>query len=295
MESGLLNYKYAVTSFEPAKKSKKSKAADTSVPTINWESITAANLSSLILATDGKPNQKCSVQVTDDSGEYSSILTADITISADMFKHFGDQADEPTDYTADLKGWDGALINSDPQYEMSATAANGVITLTSSHANLNTRKEDNGAILYKEVEGDFLIQTKVVALDGQEARRTPAYNEGGLIVLDDSGMRGQEIIHVGAFPSYNCGNMLTHVRGYSRPQYPRGNGWDYDPYLQIERTGDTFTIRTSKDGKSWTDMPGSPIQAPQLHGKKLKVGLYQTTYTDNKSWVSFDEFNLWEK
>jgi hypothetical protein len=108
-------------------------------------------------------------------------------------------------------------------------------------------------------------------------------------------MRGQEIIHVGAFPSYNCGNMLTHVRGYSRPQYPRGNGWDYDPYLQIERTGDTFTIRTSKDGKSWTDMPGSPIQAPQLQGKKLKVGLYQTTYTDNKSWVSFDEFNLWEK
>ena len=82
--------------------------------------------------------------------------------------------------------------------------------------------------------------------------------------------------------------------GNSRPQYPRGNGWDYDPYLQIERTGDIFTIRTSQDGKSWTDMPGSPINAPQLNGKKLKVGLYQTTYTDNKSWVSFDEFDLWE-
>ena len=41
-------------------------------------------------------------------------------------------------------------------------------------------------------------------------------------------------------------------------------------------------------------MPGSPINAPQLNGKKLKVGLYQTTYTDNKSWVSFDEFDLWE-
>ena len=298
IESGLLNYKYAVTGIDSPKKSKGSRTSSDSKETntpINWESITAANLSSLILATDGKPNQKCSVQVTDDSGEYSSILTADITISADMFKHFGDQADEATDYTADLKGWDGTLINDDPRYDMSAVAANGVITLTSSHANLNTRKQDNGAILYKEVEGDFLMQAKVVALDGQEARRTPAYNEGGIIVLDDSGMRGQEIIHVGAFPSYNCGNMLTHVRGFSRPQFPRGNGWDYDPYLQIERTGDTFTIRTSKDGKSWTDMPGSPIQAPQLRGKKLKVGLYQTTYTDNKSWVSFDEFNLWEK
>ena len=177
---------------------------------------------------------------------------------------------------------------------MSTQAVDGAIKLTSANANLNTRKEDNGIILYKELEGDFLVQTKVVALDGQAEHRTPAYNEGGLIVLDDSGNRGQEIIHIGVFPNYNCGNMLTHVRGYSRPQYPRGNGWNYDPYLQIERTGDIFTIRTSQDGKSWTDMPGSPIHAPQLNGKKLKVGLYQTTYTNNKSWVSFDEFDLWE-
>jgi regulation of enolase protein 1 (concanavalin A-like superfamily) len=88
--------------------------------------------------------------------------------------------------------------------------------------------------------------------------------------------------------------MLTHV-GMGRPQYPRSNGWNYDPYLQIERIGDTFHVRTSKDGKSWTDMPGAPISAPQMKGKKLKVGLYQTTYSNNHSWVSFDEFSLWQK
>ena len=296
MESGLLNYRYAVTSFDKPWNSKGSKNSSKSPSnsTIDWSTIPSTNLSSLILATDGKATQKCLVQVTDDSGQFSRILSADITIAADQFVHFGDKADKPADYIANKEGWDGVLANGDPQYAMSAQAVDGAIKLTSANANLNTRKEDNGIILYKELEGDFLVQTKVVALDGQAEHRTPAYNEGGLIVLDDSGNRGQEIIHIGVFPNYNCGNMLTHVRGYSRPQYPRGNGWNYDPYLQIERTGDIFTIRTSQDGKSWTDMPGSPINAPQLNGKKLKVGLYQTTYTDNKSWVSFDEFDLWE-
>lgn len=271
VESGLLSYKYTVQG-----------------------SNASSNQSSLILATDGKPTQTCTVQVTDDSGKFSTTLTAEISIAADQFKHFADYGDKTTDYTINKEGWDGAIINSEPKCEMSAKAADGVITLTSANANLDARKENNGAIIYKEVEGDFLVQAKVTALDGQERRSTPAYNEGGILVLDDSG-RSQEIIHIGVFPNYNCGNMLTHVRGFSRPQYPRGNGWDYDPYLQIERTGDTFTIRTSKDGKTWTDMPGSPINAPQLNGKRLKVGLYQTTYTNNKSWVAFDEFDLWER
>ena len=73
------------------------------------------------------------------------------------------------------------------------------------------------------------------------------------------------------------------------------NGWEYDPFLQIERVGDMFYVRTSPDGNIWSDMPGSPIYAPQMKNKVLKVGIYQTTYSNNKSWVSFDEFNLWQK
>ena len=285
VESGLLSYQYTAVGSD--KKPRKEQ-------TVNWEGVAASNNSSLILATNGKPVQTCLVQVTDDSGKFARTLTAEVSVSADQFAHFGDRADQSADYVKDKAGWDGVLVNSDPKCEMSAVAADGVITLTSANANLDARRENNGAILYKEVEGDFLAQVKVCALDGQAEYRTPAYNEGGLLVLDDSG-RGQEIIHLGVFPSYNCGNMLTHVRGYGRPQYPRGNGWDYEPYLQIERTGDTFTVRTSKDGQTWTEMPGSPIHAPQLQGKKLKVGLYQTTYTNNKSWVAFDDFDLWER
>jgi len=279
MESGLLSYRYGVTSDIKAKECAYNEPS---------------NASSLIIATDGKKQQKCFVNITDDSETFTRTLTAEIALSADQFNHFSDKGDKNTDYTTDKTGWDGIIINDNPDCKISAKAENGMITIASANTNLTARKSENGPILYKEIEGDFLVQAKVTDLDGQKRRSTPAYNEGGIIVLDQAARRGQEIIHLGVFPNYNCGNMLTHV-GPGRPQFPRSNGWNYDPYLQIERIGNTFYVRTSRDGKSWTDMPGAPIHAPQMNGKKLKVGLYQTTYSNNHSWVSFDEFNLWQK
>ena len=288
VESGLLTYKFVVIE-DNAKDSKGIIKHD-----IKWEDISESNGSALIFSTNGSVNQKCFVQVTDDSGNFQKILTTEIKINGDQFIHFTEQAEHSHDYVSNKGAWDGIMANLDETCQMSVRAMNGVITLASANTNLNNNSKENGPILYKEIKGDFLIQTKVVAVDGQERRSTPAYNEGGLLVMDDSNPRRQEIIHIGVFPGYDCGNMLTHV-GRGRPQFPRGNGWEYDPYLQIERTGETFHIRTSPDGLTWREMPGSPIYAPHLKEKTLKVGLYQTTYSNNRSWVSFDDFNLWQK
>ena len=284
VESGLLTYKYVVTE----------KQTNTENDAIDWEKINDSRTSSMILSTNGKANQKCFVLVTDDSGNFHKTLTVDIRMSENQFVHFCDQAEQVKDYVQEKGNWDGVKANLDEACQLSVRAENGAITLTSANTNLNNNSKENGPILYKEVKGDFLAQIKVVAVDGQERRSTPAYNEGGLLIMDDSNSSRQEIIHIGVFPGYNCGNMLTHV-GRGRPQFPRGNGWEYDPYLQIERVGDVFYVRTSSDGHIWSEMPGSPIHAPQMKDKTLKVGIYQTTYSNNKSWVSFDEFNLWQK
>jgi hypothetical protein len=61
----------------------------------------------------------------------------------------------------------------------------------------------------------------------------------------------------------------------------------------VEKNGERFYFRTSKDGKVWEDMPGSPLIHLELKNKKLKVGLYQVTYTDKDGYVSFDNFKLW--
>lgn len=283
IESGLLTFSYGITS------NPKSDECVYGEPT---------NSSSVIISTDGKKQQKCFVKIADDSGDFSRIQTAVLNLSDDTFKHFGDDASKSVDYLSNYKdcGWDGVLFGENAGKDIAVKSNNGAVVLSSSNTNFTADKSQNGILLYKEIEGDFFMQGVVADIDGSGKHSTPAYNEGGIMVLDDSDAdAGQRIVHLGVFPNYNCGNMLTVLTRHSRPQYPNGSGWNYDKYLQIERVGDLFHACTSKDGREWREMPGSPVRCPQMNGKKLKVGLYQTTYSANSSWVSFDDFNLWQK
>ena len=271
VESGLLTYQYGITSDVTANECGLSEGT---------------NNSSLLLSTDGKSVQKCFVTITDDSGSFKKTITAEVNIPEDMFSHFSD------DMSGNTQNWDGVSL---PKVG-TCTTENGVLKLSSSGTNFNMNKAENGVLVYKEVKGDFIMQGKVTGLAGQEEKKSPGYNEGGILVLDDSNPNAQTILQIGAFPSYNCGNMLTLVGPrMGRPQFPAANGWEYDPYLQIERIGDTFYVRTSADGKTWTEKAGSPIELKALADKTLKVGFYHTTYSDNAGWASFDDFNLWQK
>lgn len=271
VESGLLTYQYGITSDKNASQCAMSEGS---------------NHSSLLLSTDGQPVQKCFVSLKDDSGNFQKTISAEINIPEGMFSHFYD------DGSGDTKKWDGVNL---PKHA-SCISENGSLKLTSSGTNFNMNKADNGVLLYKEVQGDFIMQGKVIGMAGQDEKKSPAYNEGGILVLDDSNPQGQTILQIGAFPSYNCGNMLTVVSpGIGRPQFSSANGWEYDPYIQIERIGDVFYIRTSADGQTWTEKSGSPIELPSLSDKTLKVGFYHTTYSENEGWVMLDDFNLWQK
>ena len=166
-------------------------------------------------------------------------------------------------------------------------------TLTSKGRNFNAFTSENGPMKYKLITGDFVAICHLSDLTGRDHRRTPSYNEGGLMVLDDSDPQNQQIVQMGIFPNYNCGNMLTTVSHHGqRPQFPRGNGWQYDPWLMIQRQGNTFIVRTSADGKQWTETTGSPVE---LHmPETVKVGLFQVTYTDNEASCTFDIFDIYQ-
>lgn len=271
VESGLLTYEYGVFSTKPA-------------PPCEFSEGT--NNSSLLLSTDGKAEQTFLVRVTDDNKTFEKLLSAEINISEGMFTHFAD------DFSGNTHNWDGVNL---PK-KGTVSVENGMLKLTSAGTNFNFNKAENGVLQYKEVKGDFIVQGKIAALAGQEEKKSPSYNEGGILVLDDSDAQAQTILQIGAFPSYNCGNMLTVVAPrMGRPQFPSANGWDYHPYVQIERIGDMFYIRTSADGKTWVDKAGSPVELKHLSDKTLKVGCYHTTYSDNEGWAAFDDFNLWQK
>lgn len=170
----------------------------------------------------------------------------------------------------------------------------GELKLSSEKTNLDADATNPVPMSLVDVNGNFVIQCRVVDLTGMSRHNTPAYNEGGLIVVNRNGER-QNLIHLGVFPNYNCGNMLTVVRGRMRPQYKNNKGWNFDPYMQLERRGNQIYARTSSDGIVWTEMPQSPVDCSFMDNGTLQIGLYQTTYSDNSAYVTFDDIKIWEK
>ena len=160
-------------------------------------------------------------------------------------------------------------------------------TLSAQRAAFNDNPLENGASIYKEVEGDFVVMARVSDMEGLREHSVKGYNEGGLIIAGANGTYYQ----LGAFPLYNCGNMLTILSRRGRPQFPNYKGYDFDPILQFERRGNQLFARTSRDGKDWSNLPGSPIE---VNTPKLSIGVYQTTYTETPSWATLNDFIIYQ-
>ena len=108
----------------------------------------------------------------------------------------------------------------------------------------------------------------------------------GLMVADGHGTYYQ----LGAFPLYNCGNMFTVLSRRGRPQFPNYKGYDLNRYMHFERRGNQLFARTSADGVSWENMPGSPVSVRE---PRLSIGIYQTTYTARPSWVKLADLIIY--
>ena len=91
---------------------------------------------------------------------------------------------------------------------------------------------------------------------------------------------------------YNCGNMFTVLSSEGRPQFPNYKGYDFERILQFERRGNLLFARTSNDGETWHNMPGSPVE---VTAPKLQVGIYQTTYSTNLSWAKLKDIVVYQK
>lgn len=162
-----------------------------------------------------------------------------------------------------------------------------MVTLSADNGNFNEAPLDNGGRLMHTAKGDFVVMAKVEDMEGLDSHNVTPYNEGGLLITDNRGTNYQ----LGVFPLYNCGNMLTVLSQHGRPQFPNYNGYGFDPFLQFERRGNLLFARTSTDGKTWSNMPGSPIEVKQC---EMGIGLYQTTYTDKTSWVKMSDIVIYE-
>lgn len=172
-----------------------------------------------------------------------------------------------------------------PKFKQKYTSKD-IVTLSTDKAEFNDSPFDNGAQMLKEVKGDFVMLATVEDMEGLQTRSVKGYNEGGIIIAN-----GNTYYQYGAFPLYNCGNMFTILSQRGRPQYPNYKGYKYDKYIQFERRGNKLFARSSSDGKTWENAPGSPVEVKE---ETLKLGIYQTTYSDAKSWVKLKDIEIWQ-
>ncbi len=213
---------------------------------------------------------------------------------------FSDDFTTPHDFVADgIEGtnWDGFLGLGDGETVDALNVSmdrEGQLFIQSTNAFWHEPWEPIGPFLYTVVEGDFIATVKVTEYEGTESAPV-YYNNCGLLARafpDEAGV-GEDWVALDYFPLYSCGNFVRSADENVRTENGHnGKAFGLDPYLQIERIGNTFHFRSSTDGVTWTELGVSPLTRDDFDGIPLQVGLYQGTYSSTQGYSAFDEFTV---
>ena len=225
------------------------------------------------------------------------LLTMTGVVGAEVFSDSFEVAhDFVTDGVAGTD-WDGFLGLGDNETVDALNASMdraGELYMASTGAYYHEPWEPLGPLLYKVVEGDFVATVKVTDYAG--TADVPVYhNNCGLIARampEDAG-DGEDWVALDYFPIWSCGNFVRTADDDVRTENGHNSkAFDLDPYLQIERVGNTFHFRTSADGVTWTEMAVSPITRDDFADLPLQIGLYQATYNTEQGYVAFDDITI---
>ncbi len=165
---------------------------------------------------------------------------------------------------------------------------NGVLLVSSKNGGWDAN-HNNGVFLYKNVSGDFLAQVQIVSRDYWWK------NVGGLMARADNPdmtLNLESWIALSHSPVDDIGNQAINVTE-GQGQEMGTTGYPTASYLQLERQGDTFFLRTSTDGVHWTSLPGleNGIVRADL-SNSLQVGIWQATNSNSVGTMMFDNFSV---
>jgi hypothetical protein len=199
--------------------------------------------------------------------------------------------------------WDGLIGRGGKQVANLTVSADHVLTLASEGSNWDGNAP-YGPFIYKKVAGNFVAEVEVADVSGLAEKKVTGNNDVGLMVrlpkdLTTLNTAKQGISHIpeqalqnSIFPAWNVGNLLTNLSDQSRMQSNTQAGWKYNRFLQIQRDGNLFSLRSSNDGITWADLPGSPVLRMDMKDKPVQVGLYQCTYGPQRAYGKFSNFRL---
>ncbi len=167
---------------------------------------------------------------------------------------------------------------------------NGSIRLESIHSSWSGQGK-TGPFLFTTREGDFTFTAELSDMVGRSEQRNTA-TEAGMMVRDPKSEAENHIQNT-ILTGWNIGNMTTDTRNGRRIQENNGAGWNYLPFLQIQKSGDRFYLRASSDGTTWTELPGSPLVNPKLAEGPLQIGLFHASNNNVFGFGTFRNIRLW--
>ena len=200
-----------------------------------------------------------------------------------------------------VSGWGSPL---DPDRDCKIRRDNGILTIEmpgTYHDYDPVRKPVNAPRLFREFEGDFVIQVRVriACRPSQESTVVDQHSfvaAGFLLIQPDHWLR---LEYRAAGPSIRAGGSVFEIHrgvgggGMSRIWDKRGLDWPFQSepdyvYLRLERWGDILSHSISPDGTSW--VPAGGLNTLGLPSK-LKVCLASYTTSKDPSKIIFDR--LW--
>lgn len=148
-----------------------------------------------------------------------------------------------------------------------------------------------GPFVFKELEGDFTVEVRVKDVAGLSAQSRTS-SESGIMIQDSA--NPMSYINNTVLTGWNLGNLSRSVGPRLHQEGNNGTGLAFEPYLQVQKVGKLFYLRSSPDGKTWTDLPNTPFTREDLDGKRLKVGLYQVAGNNQEGYGEFEEVKLYQ-
>jgi regulation of enolase protein 1 (concanavalin A-like superfamily) len=169
----------------------------------------------------------------------------------------------------------------------------GQLYLQSTDADWNPAFSGHGPFLYKSLSDDFVVTVRITDFAGSADIALP-YNRAGLMVrvgTESLAGIGEDWLSLDYYAYWGEGNCLRQSdNGQITNLGANNKSLAPDSFLQIERQGERFYCRTSRDGQQWQELPGSPLLRPDLEDLGLQVGVYQATASNTSGYAAFDDF-----
>lgn len=242
------------------------------------------------LFNSGLEDTSIQVYAKDEFGNVSKVLTSNVEVNKPVLLPDIVGNEKFAVPNQEIPFWDGYQVSS---YLDSTTTdirlEHGRWYIGSKH----TKWGDANLLapfIYKELESDFTIEVQIKDIAGL-ATENRTSSEAGIMVQDAE--QPSSYLNNTILTGWNLGNLARSVGVGIHQEGNNGTGLAFEPYLQIQRIRDYFYLRSSKDGKIWTDLPNSPFRREDLQQKKLKVGLYQIATNNQIGYGVFEGVKLW--